>query len=130
MLAAGFPGARLGRYSEQVLFLLLFGGAAFLIAGTLAVVFAPRPWLVLTLVAGGPVLAATWFLVAYWQAPTARPRGDRCADCSVSLGRWWELGFFVLVLCVNVVAWWLGAAVGAGLRWAVQRSGRTRPTAA
>ena len=110
-----------------MLFILLFGGAAFLIAATLGLVFAPRPWLVMTLVAGGPVLAATWFVIGYVSAPTSKPRGDSCADCAITFGRWWEFGFFVLILVINVIAWWIGAAVGSAIRWGAQRSTSSRP---
>ena len=113
-----------------MLFILLFGGAAFLIAATLGLVFAPRPWLVMTLVAGGPVLAATWFVIGYVSAPTSKPRGDSCADCAITFGRWWEFGFFVLILVMNVIAWWVGALVGVGVRRLAQRSDGTRASAA
>jgi hypothetical protein len=113
----------------NVLFLLLFGGGAFLIAATLALLFAPRPWLVMTLVAGGPVLAATWFLIAYLSAPSEKPRGDSCADCSITFGRWWEFGFFVFILMINVFAWWIGAVVGTAIRWGAQRATSPRPAA-
>jgi hypothetical protein len=113
-----------------VLFLLVFGPGAFLIALTLALVFRPQPWLVLVLAAGGPVLAGLWFIVAFLTAPTEKPPGDSCADCSITYGRWWEFGFFVLILLVNVIAWWLGALVGSAIRWLAQRSDSTRPSAA
>jgi hypothetical protein len=108
-----------------MLFIVLFGGAAFLIAATLGLVFAPRPWLVMTLVAGGPVLAATWFLIGYVSAPTSKPRGDSCADGAITFCRWWEFGFFVLILVINVIAWWIGALVGVGVRRLAQRSDST-----
>ena len=130
MLATGFVDPAPGRYACQMLVLLLFGPGAFVIAASLAALLRPTPARVFALVAAGPVLAGTWFIIAYLGAPTERPPGDTCSDCSITYGRWWEFGFFVMVLLFNVIAWWLGALVGAGARWAVQRSASTRPSAA
>ena len=130
MLATGFVAARCAGYSGYVLVVLLFGPAAFLIGLTIALVFPPKPWLALVLAAGGPVLAGLWFIIAFLSAPTEKPRGDSCADCSITYGRWWEFGFFVFILLINVIAWWLGALVGSAIRWFAQRTNRTRPSAA
>ena len=70
-------------------------------------------------------------MITYVSAPTQRPAGDSCADCGYTLGRWWELGFFVFILALNVAAWELGTAAGAAYRrLAGRRSPSTRPKAA
>ena len=99
--------------------LLLFGGAGFLIGAALGVSLGTsgkRVGLILVL---APVAALAFFLWAFFSAATEPPPARECFECTYSLGRYWEFGFFVIILAFNVVGWWIGAAVGVGARRAL-----------
>ena len=76
------------------------------------------------------VAALVYFVWAFFAAPTEPPPARECFECAYSLGRYWEFGFFVIILAFNVVGWWIGAAVGAAARRRYRRSASTRPSAA
>ena len=109
--------------------LLLFGGAGFLVGAALGAVFATSGNRLIAVLLGGVLAAVAVFAAGYLTAPTHPPAPGSC-ECTYTLGRYWEAGFFVALLGLNVFGWWLGALVGAGIRRVAQRSDRTRPSAA
>jgi hypothetical protein len=72
----------------------------------------------------GLVLAGLFFLTTFLQAPTdTSPEG--CSDCSEWLGRWWEPGFVLWIITVNLFAWSIGMMAGALAHpWARKQIGR------
>jgi uncharacterized membrane protein len=100
------------RAMETLLGLLYFGGAALLVSGIL-VALVGRTGVRLALVAGlGLVLAGAFFLWAFLEAATDTSPED-CSDCSEWLGRWWEPGFVLWIITVNLFAWSIGMMAGA-----------------
>jgi hypothetical protein len=61
-------------------------------------------------------LALIWLLVAYVAAPPASDKSPGCNECYVYLGRWWEPGFAVFIIGLNLVAWWIGGLIGSAVR--------------
>jgi hypothetical protein len=112
------------RAMEALLALAYFGGAALLVSGVL-VALVGRTALRLALVAVlGLALAGLFFLWAFLEAPTdTSPEG--CSDCSEWLGRWWEPGFVLWIITVNLFAWSIGMMAGALAHpWARRQGGR------
>src|SRR3954468_24565163 len=106
--------------------LLVMGGTGFLVGAALGAAFGTtgkRLGLVLLL---APAAALAYVLWGFFAAPTEPLPARECFECTYSLGRYWEFGFIVIIVALNVVGWWAGAAVGAGARQLYRRSASTR----
>ena len=68
------------------------------------------------ILAGVVVVPAAWFLIAWGTAGSER--GD-CSDCGEYLGRYWEPWTAAALAVFGIVAWALGAGIGA---WASSRA--------
>lgn len=64
----------------------------------------------------GLVLAVSWFAFALLSAPSDPNHVPNCSDCSYTWGHWWEPQLVVAILLLNMVAWVVGATLGALLR--------------
>ena len=103
---------------------LFFGGAAFVIAATLALAFASswsRTAVLMTVTLVVPVVLVG---IAYFSAPTDA-RESNCSDCGLYWGRWWEPALVIVGSLFNVLAWAAGVGAGALLRRLTVGRGRT-----
>jgi hypothetical protein len=113
----------------MLLGLVVLGGLAFLIGTALGAAVGTSGTRMAVVLAAAPLAALAYFVVAYLGAPTEQRPGANCSDCGYTLGRYWEFGFFVVILGFNVVGWWVGALLGAGGRALYRRSDSARPSA-
>jgi hypothetical protein len=97
---------------ETLLFWVFFGGAAFALSAVLVAIIGRSGLRLAVIAVLGLVLAGLFFLTAFLQAPTdTYPEG--CSDCSEWLGRYWEPGFVLWIIIVNLFAWSIGMMAGA-----------------
>ncbi len=113
---------------DALIFLAYFGGAAFVIAALLVALGGRTPWRLFLVAVLGFVLAGLILLLAFLQAPTDTPP-EGCSDCTYWLGRYWEPGFVLWIITVNLFAWSIGIAVGGLAHPWTRRQIRRRPSA-
>ena len=71
----------------------------------------------------GVVLAVAFVGVVYVAAPTHRP--ERCSDCGLYGGRYWEPWFVSFLAAVGLVGWVAGVVIGVARGAWTQRERRT-----
>ena len=110
----------------MVITFIWLGPLSALVAFAVAMVWATNLTRYGLVLVAGLVLGLAWFGLALLSAPSDPNHVPNCSDCSYTWGRWWEPQLVVAVLALNLVAWVVGATVGALLRRLV---GRARPPA-
>lgn len=107
--------------------LFLPGAFGLLLGAVVGLLFATSSRRVVILLVAGIALAAASFGLAWLLSPaSADEAGTSCSDCSQWLGRYWEGGLLLFLLGFDLVGWWIGVLAGAALRRRV-RPARTRP---
>jgi hypothetical protein len=104
-------------FVDTAIFVLVFGGAAFLLSFGAACAFGASSRRVIAVLVVG--CAAVTALLVLWATSVGATTVD-CDDCGEVLGVWVSKVVLFAILPVNLVAWIAGTALG----WALRRPSR------
>jgi hypothetical protein len=90
--------------------LLAFSGGPFLVA--LAFAFMLRRGCGALALAGVAIVPLVFLVILYLSGSSEAEGPGQCSDCELSLGRYWEPWFALVLAVFGVPAWLLGVAAG------------------